>query len=489
MNYPAASCEASVYYPQLQLRGIKPVYFAGVAQRKCKHFLCARAFAKISEEIGLNERNGPPDGGLRNGADLMSIQAPRGTRDIYGKEIRGWQALEAIIRDTCRRFGYGEIRTPIFEHTELFIRGVGETTDVVQKEMYTFTDKGDRSISLRPEVTAGVARAYIEHKMYGGTLPIKFYYVGPNFRYEKPQAGRLRQFYQFGVECYGANGPEADAEVIAVADSFIRQLGLKNVSLHINSLGNTECRLRYNETLRGYLEANAEALCPTCRDRMAKNPLRVLDCKVKTCQETIRNAPRTVDALYGDSLAHFETLQKLLTGMDLPFIIDPGIVRGLDYYTHTVFEFIADDFVAQNTVCGGGRYDNLVAECDGPATGAVGFGLGLDRLLLLLEQQGLDVTGDDQRDLFIGYVGENGRSTAPVLAQRLRDQGLSVETELLGRSVKAQMKYADKIGARYAAIIGDDEIANNCLALKHMATGDQRDVAFADLYIAIREEH
>ena len=417
----------------------------------------------------------------------MLTQAPRGTRDIFGAEIKKWQEVEAKIREICENAGIEEIRTPIFEHTELFLRGVGETTDIVNKEMYTFNDKGDRSITLKPEGTAGIARAYIEHGMNNMPQPIKLYYLSaPTFRYEKAQAGRQRQFHQFGVEMLGSLSPAQDAEAISVAARLIESLGIENIELRLNSLGCPECRGRYNKALREFIGENLENLCPTCKERYEKNPLRVLDCKEEKCKKIIENAPSVLDCLDEECTAHFNKVQEILTEMGIKFVVDPKIVRGLDYYTRTVFEFVTNSIGAQGTVCGGGRYDKLIEECGGQPTGAVGFGLGMERLLLTLEAQNGKFENKPYKDIYIGAIGDKGFVKAQAVTYNLRKEGIKAECDTVGRSVKAQMKYANKIGAKYSVIIGDNEIAEDKVSLKNMETGDVQEIKLSEIanYIA-----
>ena len=409
----------------------------------------------------------------------MLTQAPRGTRDIYGEEIEQWQAVEETIRKICKNFGIEEIRTPIFEHTELFLRGVGETTDVVQKEMYTFNDKSDRSITLRPESTAGVARAYIEHGMHNSVQPVKLYYIAPTFRYEKAQAGRQRQFHQFGVEMIGSYSPLQDAEAISVAYNLIKSLGVKDIELRINSLGCNDCRAEYNKKLKDFIGRNIDNMCETCKERFEKNPLRVLDCKEEKCQNILKDAPLSIDCLDEECTKHFETVKKTLDQMGIKYVVDPKIVRGLDYYTRTVFEFVTNSIGAQSTVCGGGRYDNLIEECGGAKTGAVGFGLGMERLMLTLKAQNGEKEYKPYRDIYIGAMGEECALYAQGLVFKLREKGIIAEGDTVGRSVKAQMKYANKIGAKYSVIIGQDEISNNSVSLKEMETGEKTDISLS----------
>ncbi len=418
----------------------------------------------------------------------MLTKAPRGTKDLFGNETLNWRRVEQIIIDLCKNFGFYEIRTPIFEHTELFQRGVGETTDIVQKEMYTFTDKGERSITLKPEGTAGVARAYIEHNMQGEAQPTKLFYITPAFRYERPQAGRMRQFHQFGVEMIGSREASADAEVISLAALLLERLGITKVELHINSLGGPECRKKYNTILKDYLGEHLSELCPTCQERYEKNPLRALDCKVDTCQAIVKQAPSTIDALGEECKAHFEQLKDLLTEMNIPFVVDPGIVRGLDYYTRTVFEFISKDIGSQGTVCGGGRYDGLIEECGGKPTPAVGFAIGIERLLMVMEAEQGPYQHPVQRDLFIGAIGDQAMIKAHGLIYQLRKAGISAEGDHLDRSVRAQMKYANKIGASYSFILGDEELKVQKVALKNMDTGEQEEVELSKLVETMKQK-
>ena len=405
------------------------------------------------------------------------IQLVKGTKDIYGAEVKAWQRIEGKMRNLCETFGIGEIRTPAFEFTELFVRGVGETTDIVQKEMYTFTDDGDRSLTLRPEGTAGAVRAYIEHGLHNTAQPTQLYYISPTFRCENTQAGRQRQFHQFGVEMLGSYSAAQDAEAISVAAALLEEMGIHGVQLRMNSLGCPECRSRYNKQLREFIGNNLDKLCPTCKERFEKNPLRVLDCKEESCQAVIANAPSVLDCLDEECTAHFQKVQDILTEMGIDFVIDPKIVRGLDYYTRTVFEFVSDGL----TVCGGGRYDNLVEECGGKPTGAVGFGLGIERLMMILEKQNGPIEEVPERDVYIGSMGEKGLIKAQGITLALRKAGVRAECDTVERSVKAQMKYANKIGAKYSVIIGDSELENNSVELKEMETGEKETVVLSEL--------
>ena len=412
----------------------------------------------------------------------MLTEAPKGTKDIYGAYMDEWQRVERVMRDICRDFSIGEIRTPIFEHTELFLRGVGETTDIVQKEMYTFKDKGDRSITLRPEGTAGAARSFIEHGIYNNPQPTRLYYIGPMFRYENTQKGRQRQFHQFGVEMYGSYSPALDAEVISVADQLLKRLGINDVTLRINSLGCPECRAKYNAALKEYIGSNIDRMCDDCRSRFEKNPLRVLDCKEEKCQHIIEGAPVVLDYLDDECREHFETVKAILDEMGIKYEVDDKIVRGLDYYTRTVFEFVSNGIGAQGTVCGGGRYDNLVEECGGQPTGAAGFAVGIERLLLVLEAQNGEFEKKPERDIYIGAIGKTCLIKGQALAYKLRAEGVKAECDSVGRSVKAQMKYANKTGAKYSVILGDNEIEQDSVKLKNMETGEDEMVKVSDLF-------
>ena len=405
----------------------------------------------------------------------MITQRPKGTQDWYGEEMYMRTIIEEKARKLCRTYNIKEIITPAFEHTVLFQRGVGETTDVVQKEMYTFEDKGKRSITLKPEGTAGAIRAYLENSMFNDPAPTKLFYVTQAFRYEQPQSGRLRQHHQFGVEFIGAQSPLAEVEIICLINDLIGSLGLKKAKLHINSIGCKNCRKTYNEALLAYLKQHEEALCPTCRERMKKNPLRVIDCKVPTCKEIVKDAPRTIDYLDEECSTHFEELKSLLTSLGIDFEVDTGIVRGLDYYTKTVFEFVNEEGF---TLCGGGRYDGLVNEIDEKHDiPAVGFGMGIERIIYFLKQEGVSLGDMPRPKLYVGILGKSAKAEAYTLVKKLRDSGLIVETDYLDRSVKAQMKYANKIGAKNTVIIGADEIAYNKVKIKNMDNGEQTEVA------------
>lgn len=405
------------------------------------------------------------------------IKAPRGTHDVLPSEVYKWHTVENEIRKLCRDFAYSEIRTPMFEHTELFLRGVGETTDVVQKEMYTFLDKGERSITLRPEGTSPVVRSFVENSLYAGPQPTKLYYISDCFRYEKPQAGRLRAFHQFGVEVFGSESAAIDAEVISMAMMLFSRLGVTGIELNINSIGCPKCRKVYNDSLREYFKPHLSELCETCRGRYEKNPLRILDCKSAECKKIYNEAPVLLDHICPDCLEHFESLKKYLDMMGIKYNVDPTIVRGLDYYTKTVFEIVSKNIGAQGTVCGGGRYNGLVSELHGPETPGVGFGLGMERLLLTLDNLGINLENNEQVDLFIASIGENADLYSQKLCYDLRLAGISVERDYLGRSVKAQMKYADKIGAKNSFVLGDDDIDAGKVQIKNMETGEKSEVS------------
>lgn len=412
----------------------------------------------------------------------MMMKRPKGTLDILPEETGKWRFVQQKFADVCRRFGYQEIRTPVFEYTELFARGVGDTTDVVQKEMYTFNDKGDRSVTLRPEGTAGAARAYLENGIYAKSPLTKLYYDITCYRHEKPQAGRLREFHQLGIEAYGAKGPAIDAEIISLAALFLEELGVKDVTININSIGCPVCRKVYNERLRAYLADYTGELCETCLGRMEKNPLRVLDCKSPICSGIAAGAPKLIDDLCDECRAHFEGVKEALTDLEIPFSVDTSIVRGLDYYTKTVFEFKSNlDIGAQRTICGGGRYDGLIETIGGDSTPGIGFGLGIERLLIAMEAAGTSLPAPAVPDIFLAHIGPAAGKACEVLAGQLRRAGIAAETELLDRSVKAQMKYADKIGARYSAVLGDDELAEGAVTVRNMQSGESVKVSLSEL--------
>lgn len=409
----------------------------------------------------------------------MITQRPKGTQDWFGENMNKRTQIEALARKLCQNYHIKEIITPAFEHIELFQRGVGETTDVVQKEMYNFKDKGDRMIALKPEGTAGAVRAYLENNLYAETQPTKLFYFTQAFRYENPQAGRLRQHHQFGVEFLGSASPLAEVELITLLTEFISELGLKGVKLHINSIGCAQCRKTYNEALMEYLRKYEGGLCSTCRERMQKNPLRVIDCKVPSCKEIVKNAPRTIEYLDEECKAHFEELKRLLDELGIPYEVDTGIVRGLDYYTKTVFEFVNEEGF---TLCGGGRYDRLVHEIDEKQDiPAVGFGIGIERILYFLEKEGISLNPEPKVTLYVGILGEEARAKAFALVTKLRHAGIVVETDYMNRSVKAQMKYANKLGAEYTVILGADELERGKAQIKCMADGEQKEVELSAL--------
>ena len=395
------------------------------------------------------------------------INIPKGTKDVLPSEATKWHFIEEKIRKVTFDRGFREVRTPTFESTELFDRGVGETTDIVNKEMYTFIDKGGRSMTLKPEGTAGVARMFIENGLASDVSPLKMYYITPVFRYEKPQAGRLREHHQFGVEVYGSSSAYADAEVILTAKALFDAVGIKSLKLHINSIGCEKCRSDYNNALKEYFTARREELCDTCKERLEKNPLRILDCKNDSCKEIIKDVPSVLDYLCDDCKDHFELLKDLLNVSDIDYVVDDRIVRGLDYYTGTVFEFITDTIGAQGTVCGGGRYNNLIASIGGAKTPAVGFGMGIERLTMLAEAQGITLGEKEVPTLYIANAGVGSEAVA--LTEKLRSEGFSVETDIMQRSVKAQMKYADKRGFKYVIVLGEEELANNVVRIKRMS--------------------
>ena len=407
----------------------------------------------------------------------MAIQGQKGTKDMLPSEAYKWNYIADKLRKISEEYGIREIRTPMFEATELFERGVGETTDVVQKEMYTFEDKGGRSITLKPEGTAPAVRAFIEHSLYADAQPTKMFYFTDCFRYEKMQKGRLRQFHQYGIEVFGSQEASIDAEIISLVMRSLDEFGIKGISLNINSLGCPSCRAKYNEALKEYLKSNYDDLCETCKTRFEKNPMRIIDCKEKKCKEIVKNAPIILDFICDECKEHFEKLKNYLTAMGIEYNVDPQIVRGLDYYSKTVFEVIKDGL----TICGGGRYDYLVEEIGGPKTPAMGFGLGLERLLLTLEEEGIKIEEPNRCDLFIGSMGDNAKLKAMKLAFDLRKEGLKVDIDHLGKSVKAQMKYANKIGARFTFVIGDSEIQENMVNVKRMIDGEKFEVALDNI--------
>ena len=397
------------------------------------------------------------------------ISIPKGTKDVLPADAYKWHFVEDTARKIAARYNLKEIRTPVFEHTELFLRGVGDTTDIVNKEMYTFLDKGERSITLKPEGTAGVVRSFIENGLASGVLPLKMYYLTPVFRYERPQAGRLREHHQFGVEIFGGKGPETDAEVILLARDYIAALGVEGVELNLNSIGCKHCRPKFNEALKEYLRPHLPEMCDTCRSRFDKNPLRILDCKEETCSKINENAPKTVDFLCDECREHFEKLKEILDACGVKYKLNPKLVRGLDYYSKTVFEFVSTQIGSQGTVLGGGRYDTLIENLGGPQVPAVGFGSGIERMLLVLENTGKRIPEEAPLGAYIAGLDDEGRKAAFQLCDTLRKTGISAEFDHAARSVKAQFKYAGKVGAKYVVVIGSNELESGEYTVKNMA--------------------
>lgn len=415
----------------------------------------------------------------------MSLITKRvyGAEDVLPKDSYKWQLIEDIMRSEAAAYGFKEIRTPVFEHTELFQRGVGDTTDVVQKEMYTFNTKGGTSLSLRPEGTSGAARAVLEHAVYNDGLPIKTYYFDSCYRYEKKQANRYREFHQFGVELYGASSPAADAEIISLATTLFDRLGVTDLQLELNSIGCPACRAEYHKALKKYFEGYKDKLCDTCLSRLEKNPMRILDCKSPVCSEIAKDAPVVLDYLCNDCKNHFQQVKAYLDAAEIPYIVNPKIVRGLDYYTKTVFEFVTTRLGSQGTVCGGGRYDGLIEELGGQHTPSLGFGLGMERLLALMEEQGIEIPLPPSCDIYIAGLGEEAQKKAFTLVKEVRETSLIAECDIVGRSLRAQMKYADKIGAKFSMVIGENEINENKAILKNMETGEKTEVPLDEQFI------
>ncbi len=408
---------------------------------------------------------------------MLITQAPKGTEDLLPNDSYRWQYLEKNFKNVCDNFGYLEIRMPTFEHTELFERGVGDTTDVVQKQMYTFLDKGGRSVTLRPEGTASVTRSFLQNSIYAQPMPMKAFYNIPCFRYENKQKGRLREFHQFGVEAFGAENASIDAEIISLAITFLERVGLNDLTVHINSIGCPECRKKYNEALKEFLRPKLNELCGTCQERFERNPLRILDCKSNICNELTKGAPILMDYLCDDCMTHFEELKKNLDLIGIKYEIDNSIVRGLDYYTKTVFEIISGPF----TVCGGGRYDGLVEEFGGDHTSAIGFGLGIERLLIRLDELGVDIPNENKIKVYIAPLGDKAKQFSNVLIYKLRRANINAETDHIGRGLKPQMKYADKIGAENTIVLGDDEINSGIVNVKNMQTGEKTEISIDKL--------
>ncbi|MGY0694283.1 histidine--tRNA ligase [Virgibacillus sp. FSP13] len=414
----------------------------------------------------------------------MNINAPRGTVDILPKDSWKWQYVENTIKTICSRFHYQEIRTPLFEHTELFERGVGDSTDIVQKEMYTFLDRGGRSITLRPEGTASVVRAFVQNKLYGSPVqPVKLYYFGQMFRYERPQHGRMRQLNQFGVEVLGSADPAVDAEAIGLAMTCYQELGLKSLKLVINSLGDNESRQNYRQALVEHFSPHKEELCTDCQARLTQNPLRILDCKKDREHPAMQTAPSILDYLNDESRTYFNQVQEYLTMMEIPFTVDKNLVRGLDYYNHTAFEIMSDaeGFGAITTLAGGGRYNGLAEDLGGPSTPGIGFGLGIERLMLALEAEKVSIPVDDTLDCYFVAVGEEAEKQAVRLVHELRKQGIQVDKDYQGRKMKAQFKTADRLHAKFVLILGEEELANQVINVKSMETGEQKEIPIAEV--------
>lgn len=418
----------------------------------------------------------------------MLTTRPRGTNDIIPGKVEYWRKLEDTIHQICKEYGFREIRTPIFEHTELFTRGVGETTDIVEKEMYSFLDRGERNITLRPEGTAPTVRAFLENKFYAESQPTKLYYIGPMFRYGRPQAGRFRQFHQFGVEVFSSNDPSIDAEVIALAMDYYSRLGISGLELHLNSVGCAKCRPVHKQKLLEHLQEHYGNLCSTCQGRYEKNPLRIFDCKSESCQELISSAPTITDCLCDDCNSHFEQVQKYLKAIDVEYILNKKLVRGLDYYTKTAFEIMVKDIGAQSSIGGGGRYDRLVKECGGSDTPGIGFAMGLERVMLTMEQQGLLQENKFAQDVFVATVDPSLDLEGFKILNNLRKEGLSAEKDYMNRSLKSQLKLADKLGVAFVIIIGQDELSQGNVTVKSMNTGQQREVNLNDLVSYIKKE-
>ena len=413
----------------------------------------------------------------------MKLQKPKGTQDILPADSAKWQYVENVARETFKKYNYGEIRTPMFEHYEVISRSVGDTTDIVTKEMYDFHDKGDRHITLRPEGTAPVVRSYVENKLFAPEVqkPVKVYYIGSMFRYERPQAGRLREFHQLGVECFGSKNPATDVETIAMAYQLFNTLGIKEVTLHLNSLGNTESRLAYRQALIDYLTPMRESLSKDSQRRLDENPLRVLDSKEKEDKVAVENAPSILDYLDDESQAHFDEVRAMLDSLNIPYVIDTNMVRGLDYYNHTIFEFITTIDKSELTICAGGRYDSLVEYFGGPETAGFGFGLGLERLLLVLDKQGIELPVEENLDVYIAVLGSGANGKALELVQAIRYQGFKAERDYLGRKIKAQFKSADTFKAKTVITLGESEVESGQVNVKNNATREEVTVSFEEL--------
>ena len=417
----------------------------------------------------------------------MNIKRPNGTEDVIPRDAHKWHTVEKIARETAESYGFGELRFPTFENTELFLRSVGETTDVVQKEMYTVKAK-ETEFTLRPEGTAGAIRAMLQNGLLNEALPQRIFYIISCFRHERPQAGRLREFHQFGLEMAGSPSPAADAEVISLAKKILDRLELRNIELHINSIGCPACRAKYHDALRAYFEPRKEELCDTCKERLVKNPMRLLDCKSPEDREIAKDAPVILDYLCEECSSHFTKLKKYLDIAGISYIVDPKIVRGLDYYTKTVFEFITTEIGAQGTVCGGGRYDGLIEQLGGQHTPALGFGMGLERLLLVMEKQGCDFLAPKKCDIYFATMGEPALEKAMKLSAQLREYGYFAEFDLMQRGLKAQMKYANKIGAAFTMVLGDNELAEGTAKLKEMKSGEETKMSLDNKFETVFEE-
>ena len=413
----------------------------------------------------------------------MKLQKPKGTQDILPADSAKWQYVENVARETFKKYNYGEIRTPMFEHYEVISRSVGDTTDIVTKEMYDFHDKGDRHITLRPEGTAPVVRSYVENKLFAPEVqkPVKVYYIGSMFRYERPQAGRLREFHQLGVECFGSKNPATDVETIAMAYQLFNTLGIKEVTLHLNSLGNTESRLAYRQALIDYLTPMRDTLSKDSQRRLDENPLRVLDSKEKEDKVAVENAPSILDYLDDESQAHFDEVRAMLDSLNIPYVIDTNMVRGLDYYNHTIFEFITTIDKSELTICAGGRYDSLVEYFGGPETAGFGFGLGLERLLLVIDKQGIELPVEESLDVYIAVLGSGANGKALELVQAIRYQGFKAERDYLGRKIKAQFKSADTFKAKTVITLGESEVESGQVNVKNNATREEVTVSFEEL--------
>lgn len=413
----------------------------------------------------------------------MLTKAPKGTKDILPTDVHKWHFVEDAFKDVCIKYGYKEVRTPVFEHTELFARGVGDTTDIVEKQMYTFNDLGQRSITLKPEGTSGVCRAFLEHKLFANVQPTKFYYNIPCFRYEKPQSGRLREFHQLGIEVFGSYDMLSDAEVIALAEDFLKGLGIKSLELRINSIGCPTCRATYRQVLQDYFRPHLEELCETCKGRFDRNPMRIIDCKNESCKEIAKNAPLMLDHICDECKNDFEELKNNLDIMGVLYTVDPTIVRGLDYYTKTAFEFVSGELGAQSTVCGGGRYNNLIEQLGGDSVPGVGFAMGFERLLLTMEAENVKIEDTEKSDVLVAMLDKSNacRNYGLTLAKKLRSEGIKVQIDLLARNFKGQFKFADRIGAKYVIVIGEDEIKTDTLTLKNMANSQQISVKACDI--------